>query len=78
MLQDDLYKYLITVVNRYANQGISPEEGLALYHLNRAILGGRQVDDDQMAKLKIPAEGPASLSVEEDASPHSAGAVVDG
>lgn len=66
ILQDDLYQYLTAVVQNYAHSGINPEEGMALYHLNRAIVGAQAVDENQVAKLAIPAsaEAPVSLTVE--------------
>ena len=64
ILQDDLYKYLAHVVQAHAHGGIEPEEGQALYFLNRAVNGAQQVDEKQVAKLAIPASGPAGLSVE--------------
>jgi hypothetical protein len=52
MLQDDLFAYLAQrVVPAYAANGIDPEEGLALFHLNRAIKGAQTVDDTQVAKV---------------------------
>ena len=64
ILQDDLYKYLVHVVQAHAHGGIEPEEGQALYFLNLAVSGAQQVDEKQVAKLAIPESGPAGLSVE--------------
>ena len=52
VLQDDLYKYLTIVVRNYARSGIDPEEGMALYHLNRAVSSAQSVDDKQVAAFE--------------------------
>ena len=68
ILQDDLYSYLVHVVKAYASSGINPEEGQALYFLNKAVAGGRQVDDKQVAKLSVgdPAPEGASTLLEKE------------
>jgi len=47
VLQEDLYGYLQYVVKRFANDGIDPAEGLALYHLNQAIAAAKTIEDGQ-------------------------------
>jgi hypothetical protein len=64
MLQDDLYGYLQYVVKTYARGGIDPQEGLALYQLDKAVGSARAVDDSEVAKLATDASGNAKLSVE--------------
>ena len=53
IMQDELYLYLKNVVKNYANGGIDPEEGLALYHLNQAVKNAQSVDDTQVAKVAV-------------------------
>lgn len=64
IMQDELYLYLKNVVKNYANSGIDPEEGLALYHLNQVVKNAQSVDDSQAAKVAISEdESKAMVSV---------------
>ena len=67
VLQDDLFTYLFHVVNSYANAGINPDEGLAVYQLHQAIKSAQTVSDEEIAKVKAGAIGDtpvAEVSVE--------------
>ena len=65
VLQEELYEYLGYMVNAYARKGISPEEGQALTMLYRAVRGTPKVDEKQVARLAVDAQGNASVSTGE-------------
>src|SRR5208337_3092368 len=50
-LQDDLYAYLVHVVQTHAGGGIDPEEGLAVYKLWEAVTkNATTIDPEALAK----------------------------
>jgi hypothetical protein len=65
VLQDDLFGYLQHVVRSYAGNGVDPEEGLALYHLNQAIKGAQVVDDARLAKITTGEAGDTPVAAVE-------------
>ncbi len=51
IINDDLLEYLKHIVTVHASAGITPEEGMALYHAHRALVEARTVDEGQVAKV---------------------------
>ena len=60
ILQDGLYEYLAHVVKAYANGGIDPEEGQALYFLAKAVNGAQKVDEGSAAMINLSLAGEAA------------------
>lgn len=57
-LPDVLYEYLIHVIERYASQGIHPEEGLAVAKLWEAVTKNATHIDDAQVKAMAAAGTP--------------------
>lgn len=69
ILQDDLFAYLVHLTRAYANGGIDPEEGLAIYQLSLALKGAQTVDEKQVAKIvtgEVADTPVAAVSVEKE------------
>jgi hypothetical protein len=62
ILQDGLYEYLAHVVKAYANGGIDPEEGQALYFLDKAVNGAQKVDEGSAARINLSLAGDAGTT----------------
>jgi hypothetical protein len=53
-LPDVLHEYLVHVVEKHAQQGIHPEEGVAIAHLWEAVTKQVQtIDDKELMKMAV-------------------------
>ena len=53
-LPDVLHEYLVHVVEKHAQQGIHPEEGVAIAHLWEAVTKHVQsIDDKELMKMAV-------------------------
>jgi hypothetical protein len=53
-LPDVLHEYLVHVVEKHAQQGIHPEEGVAIAHLWEAVTKHVQhIDEKEMMKMAV-------------------------
>jgi len=53
-LPDVLHEYLVHVVEKHAQQGIHPEEGVAIAHLWEAVTKHVQhIDEKEMLKMAV-------------------------
>lgn len=58
ILEEQLYEYLNHVIERHAARGIDPEEGLALFHLWRAVKNAQTVTNPAPVPEESSPEAP--------------------
>lgn len=70
-LPDVLHEYLIHVVEKHAQQGIHPEEGVAIAHLWDAVTKNVQSIDDKEIMKMAAASMPSGQSIPPAVQEHS-------
>ena len=61
VLTDDLYAYLLHVLETHCRRGFDTEELPGIYHLNQEVRGAKHIDDKDMARLNVvPSGSPVS------------------